>query len=90
MLASANSGNNNIQQRFRNFQFLFATTLVHEVGRHVLVTYLANGRLITPPNLTAHTYGTPFNGESGRYLETHLFGGNTEFYRDNTQDNNQV
>ncbi|KAI9759521.1 MAG: hypothetical protein M4579_002280 [Chaenotheca gracillima] len=35
--------------QFRIFQFQLANTLVHEVGAHVFVTYLGNGRPITPP-----------------------------------------
>lgn len=90
MLVVSNSSQTAHQQRFRSFQFLFATTFVHEVGCHLLVTFLGNGRPITPPQLTAPNYGSFTNGESGRYLELNLFGGNTKYFHDPTQDSGQV
>ncbi|KAK2814066.1 hypothetical protein FQN50_000470 [Emmonsiellopsis sp. PD_5] len=75
------------QQRFRDFQFLFATTLVHEAGGHLLVTYFSHGRLDTPSGVTVPGYG---DFEAGRWLETGFFGGTTEFYRDQAQDNQQT
>jgi hypothetical protein len=90
MLAVSNSSQKANQQRFRTFQFLFATTFVHEVGGHLLVTFLGNGRPITPPQITGPNYGSVTNGESGRFLELNLFGGNTEYFHDATQDKGQV
>lgn len=90
MLAASDSSRAELQQRFRNFQFLFATTFVHEVGGHLLITFLGNGRPITPPDISAPRYGSDDVGESGRYLELNLFGGNTEYFRDSKQDNGQV
>lgn len=88
MLASINNGD-----RFRTFQFIFATTIVHEVGAHLLITFLCNGRELTPPSISAPGYArSDDGGESGRFLETYLFGGTSEFYRDPRiwQDNSQV
>jgi hypothetical protein len=91
MVAASNSSQPALQQRFRTFQFLFATTFVHEVGGHLLVTFLSNGTLpFTPAHLSAPGYGIGRRGESGRYLELSLFGGNTEYYRDPRQDKGQV
>jgi hypothetical protein len=88
MLASIDNGD-----RFYTFQFIFATTTVHEIGGHLLITFLSNGRVITPPSISALGYAqTPDGGEAARWLETWLFGGTSEFYRDQRiwQDNSQV
>ncbi|KAG5292539.1 hypothetical protein I7I48_04664 [Histoplasma ohiense] len=76
--------------RFRMFQFLFATTIVHEAGAHLFITYMTNGRVNTPPQITAPGFGTRLVGESGRFYELVLFGGTTEFYRDSQQDDRQA
>lgn len=90
MLAASNSSQASLQQRFRTFQFLFATMIVHEVGGHLLLTFIGNGRPLTPPELSAPQYGTINDGESGRCLELRLFGGNTEYYVDPSQGSGQV
>lgn len=77
-------------QSFRNFQFLFATTLVHEAGGHLLVTFLGNGRPYTPAHMTAPGYSSYPLGESGRYLELRLFGGTTEYFQGPSQDMRKV
>ncbi|RMZ37048.1 hypothetical protein CA14_006292 [Aspergillus flavus] len=77
-------------QNFRNFQFLFATMFTHEVGAHLLVTFLRNGRVNTPPTITVQGYGSRTVGESGRFLEAYLFGGTTEYYRAASQDMHQT
>ena len=87
MLTASSSGN---MQRFRDFQFLFATTLVHEAGGHLLIAFLWKGRLLTPSGVSAPGYGTDRAGESGRWLELRLFGGTTEYYRDPSHDDQQV
>ena len=51
------------------------------------MTFLGQGRLDTPEGITVAEYA---EFESGRWLEMHLFGGTTEYYRDATQDNQQV
>ncbi|QSS59085.1 hypothetical protein I7I51_08517 [Histoplasma capsulatum] len=76
--------------RFRMFQFLFATTIVHEAGAHLFITYMTNGRVYTPPQITAPGFGTRLVGESGRFYELVLFGGTIEFYRDSQQDDRQA
>ncbi|KAK2811474.1 hypothetical protein FQN50_002097 [Emmonsiellopsis sp. PD_5] len=73
---------------FRRFQFQFANMFFHEIGAHVLVTFLYHGRPTTPPTAIApgwidqtqlsHIPGTV--GESGRLLEFFAFGGTLEFY----------
>ncbi len=79
------------KQRFRDFQFAFATTLVHEAGPHVMLTCLGHGRLDTPEQLAVTGYtSTEFPGESGRSFEMSVFGGTTEYYRDTRQDDRQV
>src|SRR4051794_13713097 len=79
------------KQRFRDFQFAFATTIVHEAGPHILITWLGKGRPNTPRQITVQGYGTPqFPGEAGRFFEMNVFGGTTEFYRDPQQDNGQA
>lgn len=62
----------------------------HEVGAHLLVTFLRNGRVNTPPTITVQGYGSRTVGESGRFLEAYLFGGTTEYYRAASQDMHQV
>ena len=87
MLLASSSGN---AQRFREFQFLCATTLTHETGGHLLSAYLWNGRGVTPAEISVRGYGNEQQGESGRWLELNLFGGTTEYYRDPSQDDHQV
>lgn len=70
--------------------FLFATTLVHEAGGHVFMTFLNNGRALTPSSVPAPAYDNGNFGESGRYLELRLFGGTTEYFRGPSQDMRQV
>jgi hypothetical protein len=73
---------NGLPKEFQIFQFIFATAIAHEVGGHLFVTYLTGGRPITPPEITAPGYeGQQVGGESGRFLELSLFGGNIEIYR---------
>lgn len=80
------------KQQFRNFQFAFATTLVHEAGPHILITWLGRGRPDTPPEMAVTGYATSDGqiGESGRFFELFLYGGTTEYYRDLNQDDSQV
>jgi len=89
MLAAESQGRS---QRFRDFQFLFAGTLLHEAGGHVLTIFLNNGRVGTPAQVTVTGYGNQgtAEGESGRWLELNLFGGTSEYYRDPNQGAGQV
>jgi hypothetical protein len=86
--------------RFRSFLFLFAVATAHELT-HVFVAYLAQGQDVidsyTPPQVSYLNYtglsddtGRPITGESGRWLESRLFGGSIEFYRDSSDDSGQV
>jgi hypothetical protein len=84
MIASGTNSPTN----FQRYQFQLAHTFLHEIGGHLLVTYLSGGTQITPP-IMAHPFHGP-NGEAGRYLEETLFGGTVEFYRIKNQGNPQV
>jgi hypothetical protein len=79
--------------RFRTFLFMFAIATAHELT-HLFVGYLAQGQdttqSYTPPTLSYLNYAGPSWGESGRWLESHLFGGSVEFYRDISDDDGQV
>ncbi|PCD26721.1 hypothetical protein AU210_013143 [Fusarium oxysporum f. sp. radicis-cucumerinum] len=86
--------------RFRSFLFLFAVATAHELT-HVFVAYLAQGQDVidsyTPPQVSYLNYtglsddtGRPITGESGRWLESRLFGGSIEFYRDSSDDSGQA
>ena len=90
MFESANRSDLN---QFRTFQFLFANTILHEVGGHILITFLGQGRPVTPPQqpFSIEGYSNDQAGESGRTLETFLLGGTIEYYRDaNYSGNDQV
>lgn len=87
MILAANSGQG---QRFRNYQFQLANTLLHEVGGHLLVTYIGTGRPYTPPAINHPLYSSPGRGEAGRSLERKLWGGALEFYRSPAEDDTQV
>lgn len=79
-------------QEFRTWLFLFANTIMHEIGGHLLVTYLGRGRPLTPPDITTSIpgYSTSTIGESGRYLEEILLDGNMEYCRNPNKGNHQV
>jgi hypothetical protein len=86
MVASSDSAS-----RFPTFQFMFAVMFVHEIGGHLLVTFLTNGRRpFTPPSMSAAGFGNEDDGESGRYFEHILWGGTMAFYRDPAQGSSQV
>ena len=88
--------NNSELEQFRTFQFTFAATLVHEVGAHLLITAIDNGRNQTPPEMSAsghvsieekeETGEWVYFGESGRWLEKNLYGGTLEFVQDPARD----
>lgn len=93
MVQAANSGE---AQKFRTFQFQLANTILHEVGGHLLVTYIGAGRPFTPPtighpqyNLLQHGAVVP-TAEAGHNLERRLWRGTLEFYRNPAEDNTQV
>ena len=79
-------------EQYRTFTFLFANTLLHEIG-HLLVTFLTKGRARTPVRMGALTKGysqCSERGEAGRNLETIIFGGTMEYCHDYTHDDSQV
>jgi len=79
---------------FLRFQFVFATALLHEIGGHLLVTFLGHGKKDTPVKMGALGYNKPGKGkrigESGRYLEMQLFGGTLEYYQGPNQNMHDV
>ncbi|KAL2692444.1 hypothetical protein Neosp_002853 [[Neocosmospora] mangrovei] len=96
----SNSAGRKMANRFRTFLFMFAVATAHELT-HIFVAYLAQGRdeieSYTPPSVSYLNYtglrdqaGIPLSGESGRWLESRLFGGSIEFYRDISDDPGQV
>lgn len=69
------------------FQFLLAVSISHEIV-HLLTGFLAGEKantLHTPPDTSVEGYGTRTKGESGRFMEDLLFGGQTEMWQ-NHQD----
>ena len=78
--------------QFRTFVFIFANMFLHEMG-HLLITFLTKGQTATPLHMGAQTGGYALragNGEAGRNLETIIFGGTIEYYRDHTHGAEQV
>ena len=77
----------------QTFTFILANTFFHEIC-HLLVMFLTRGRTMTPahfkPEVKYLKYSKEYNGESGRYMETVLFGGTIEIHRDPAQDDSQV
>ncbi|KAK2807256.1 hypothetical protein FQN50_005543 [Emmonsiellopsis sp. PD_5] len=80
--------NSNSVPVFQRFQFQFVNLFFHEIGAHLLITYLYHGRPRTPKEVMPQNWiGQPQPGddadnlgESGRMLETFAFGGTLEFY----------
>ncbi|KAK3298548.1 uncharacterized protein B0H64DRAFT_453932 [Chaetomium fimeti] len=91
MVAAGNGTSDAKRQRFRNFQFAFATVVVHELGGRMLITWLSKGRQGIPGIISAAIYDNGVSmEEAGPCLETRLFGGTTKFYRDPRQDDDQA
>ena len=67
----------------RNFEFLFATVMLHELC-HVFFTYLTKGHHFTPPSMKASvaTAAPKNQGESGYLIEEMVFGGPISIFRD--------
>ncbi|EFW16801.1 hypothetical protein CPSG_06760 [Coccidioides posadasii str. Silveira] len=58
-MTTAGSGNTpQANRRFRDFQFAFATTFLHEAGPHLLISWLGGGRPFTPRSMSAPGFGT--------------------------------
>ena len=70
-------------QEYRDFKFLFATTILHELS-HIFLTYLTKGNELTPPSMRAFATTTAPTraGESGHLMEQLVFGGQISFFRD--------
>lgn len=80
------------QQIYREFLFMTAHTLLHELA-HVFITYLNKGREATPPNINALSESVlEREGEAGRFLENQIFGGTLHYFHDpiNGTPDNQV
>ncbi|KPM42508.1 hypothetical protein AK830_g4046 [Neonectria ditissima] len=86
--------------RHRTYLFMLAVATAHELT-HLFVGYLAQGHdtvvSYTPPAVSYlnyaglnDMYGHMLTGESGRVLESRLFGGSIEFYRDISDDKDQA
>ncbi|KLJ07536.1 hypothetical protein EMPG_16989 [Blastomyces silverae] len=72
------------RQVLQRFQFQFVNLFFHEIGGHLLFTYLYHGlpgtpRQVTPPNWCGQDQEEEI-GESGRTMETVVFGGTVEFF----------
>ena len=65
---------------FRAHLFKVANVLFHEMG-HVFLTYLTEGRALTPANINDPTVGISTTGEAGRTLEYTMFGGTLNWLR---------
>ena len=78
-------------REFRTFLFIFANAFFHETC-HLFTTFLTQGRTATPPHIGAQVEGYSRNnkGEFGRYMETVVFSGTLEYYRDPTRGVGQV
>jgi hypothetical protein len=86
-------------RRWTTFLFMFACTTLHQLA-HLFVCYLSLGNHPDqPPTVTYLNYGVGINPrtgkprftkESGRWLETELYGGAVVFYRDHQQGPGQV
>jgi hypothetical protein len=100
-MAAADTGTPMADRHFQMFIFQLANTFVHEVGDHLLMTFLSDlvnensqmARPFTPPSVSYSNYASHDNrmaGESGRALEDILFGGSLEYYHDPSGSPRQV
>ena len=78
-------------REYRTFLFIFANTFFHETC-HLFTTFLTKGREATPPYVAPQVkeYSKMNKGEFGRYMETVVYGGTLEYYRDPTRGVSQV
>ena len=79
------------QKRFRTFLYIFATTILHELG-HVFVIFIGRGATGTPPYIDAKIGDRRDStlGEAGFYLEEEVFGGIMSVMRNPNEGNDQV
>ncbi|KAI9737937.1 MAG: hypothetical protein M1834_009307 [Cirrosporium novae-zelandiae] len=88
-----NAAQNRLDEEFRRFQFMFAMALIHEVGGHLLISFLTSGAGSTPEMVYPHFFNSAEpsqSGESGRYLEWTLFGGCHEWRENTNQGSRQA
>lgn len=77
-------------RRWQHFLFMFACATLHEMA-HFFICYLFRGNFPnTPPGTTYLDYAQEPGGESGRWLESQLFGGALEYMTDSQQGPDQV
>lgn len=83
--------NSDDNKEVRRFSFIIANVIFHEIC-HLLSNFLTKGRILTPAQFNAQIDGYVEKGigEAGRYIETILYGGTLEFYRDLNSDDRQV
>lgn len=89
--------NSKEQKRFRHFQLLFTTTIMHELT-HLFGTWLGLGKASTPPRKVTQKakekaedkepVGEPREG--GVYMENAVFGGRLTMIKDPLDDEGQV
>lgn len=79
------------QKRFRSLLFQLAVSFLHELS-HMFLTFLGRGKVGTPPHMSVAVDGSSEapGPEAGRYLETSLFGGFLNVFRDTAEDDDQV
>ncbi|KAK2799078.1 hypothetical protein FQN50_008584 [Emmonsiellopsis sp. PD_5] len=94
LMAAADGGTPTAEKHFQTFIFQLTNTFAHEVGGHLLMTFLSDlvvdhtgqvSRAFTPPSVSYSNYAVYdgfMAGESGRALEDILFGGSLEYYHD--------
>ena len=78
-------------REYRTFLFIFANTFFHETC-HLFTTFLTKSRTATPPHVAPQVggYSKMNKGEFGRYMETVVYGGTLEYYRDPSRGVGQV
>ena len=88
---NSNDKNDYDNKQFRTFLFIFANAFFHETC-HLFTTFLTQGRIATPQHIRPQVpgYSHMGKGEFGRYMETVVFGGTLEYYRDPTRGVGQV
>ena len=82
--ANMRFGDEDSEHQFRIFLFMIAHVVLHEIT-HLFITYLTQGRELTPPRVNAQTmlgYGDVLRdeGEAGLALEVELFGGTINYF----------
>ena len=83
--------NSKEHQQYRNYVFLLAHTIYHELG-HVFITFLSLGESSTPEKGRSddHTFDEGDRPEAGKRVEALVFGGKIYHVYDDALDANQV